>query len=308
MDRLASLTLFLRVIERGSFTAAAHDCGVSRPAATAAIQALELRLGTRLLQRSTRHVQPTEEGRLYYQRCQSIVAALEEADSMVGGALSGTIRVDTVGHLARTILLPALPDFLSRHPGLNVHLGEGERLVDLLREGVDCVIRGGPLPDSDMIARPLGLLHEATVASPDYLQRHGTPRTPDDLDGHQMIAFVSSRTKEILPLEFSTEEGLVERLIPARLLVSGAETSAEAARLGLGLAQAPRYRFEADLTAGTLIEVLAEYPPAPTPLTLLYPSNRQLAPRVRVFMTWAQELFSTFFKQQAHPFTDELRR
>ncbi|GBR13619.1 LysR family transcriptional regulator [Asaia spathodeae] len=297
MDRLTSLTLFMRVVERGSFTAAAHDLSVSRPAATAAIQALEQRLGTRLLQRSTRHVQPTEEGLLYYQRCQSILTALEEADSMIGGALSGTIRVDTVGHLARTILLPALPDFFSRYPGLNVHLGEGERLVDLLREGVDCVIRGGPLPDSDMIVRPLGVLHEVTVASPTYLAQHGIPTSPDDLDGHQMIAFLSSRTRQVLPLEFTTRNGLVERLIPARLLVSGAETCAEAARLGLGLAQAPRYRFEEDLAAGRLVEVLSGYPPAPTPLSLLYPSNRQLAPRVRVFMDWARELFSGFFRQ-----------
>ncbi|GBR08306.1 LysR family transcriptional regulator [Asaia siamensis] len=297
MDRLTSLTLFMRVVERGSFTAAAHDLSVSRPAATAAIQALEQRLGTRLLQRSTRHVQPTEEGLLYYQRCQSILTALEEADSMIGGALSGTIRVDTVGHLARTILLPALPDFFSRYPGLNVHLGEGERLVNLLREGVDCVIRGGPLPDSDMIVRPLGVLHEVTVASPAYLAQHGIPASPDDLDGHQMIAFLSSRTRQVLPLEFTTRNGLVERLIPARLLVSGAETCVEAARLGLGLAQAPRYRFEEDLVTGGLVEVLSDYPPAPTPLSLLYPSNRQLAPRVRVFMDWARELFSEFFRQ-----------
>lgn len=294
MDRLASIDLFLRIIERGSFSAAAASCGISRPAATAAIQALEQRLGARLLHRSTRHVQPTEEGRLYYAHCRSIVASLEEADRSIGSALSGVIRLDTVGHLARTIILPALPEFLSRHPGLTVHLGEGERLVDLLREGVDCVVRGGPLPDSDMIARPLCLLPEITVASPDYLARRGTPRNPDDLDGHCMIGFASSRTKQILPLEFSLEGRLVERMLPARLLVSGAESSATAACLGLGLAQAPRYRFEAELAQGALVEVLSDFPPAPTPLTLLYPSNRQLPPRVRVFMDWLVEIFGAF--------------
>ncbi|WP_456303426.1 LysR family transcriptional regulator [Asaia astilbis] len=250
MDRLATLTLFTRIVERASFTAAATDCGISRSVATAAIQALERRLGARLLQRSTRHVHPTEEGRLYYQSCQNILAAIDDADSMIGAALTGTIRVDTVGHLARVVLLPALPDFLSRHPGLSVHLGEGERLVDLLREGVDCVIRGGPLPDSDMIVRSLGELPEVTVASPAYLERHGIPLTPDDLDGHQMIAFVSSRTQQPLPLEFTANGVVIEREIPARLLVSGAETCAEAARLGFGLAQAPRYRFQNDLASG----------------------------------------------------------
>lgn len=294
MDRLASIELFLRVIERGSFSAAASSCGVSRPAASAAIQALERRLGTRLLHRSTRHVQPTEEGKLYYAHCRSIVASLEEADRSIGSALSGVIRLDTVGHLARTIILPALPDFLSRHPGLTVHLGEGERLVDLLREGVDCVVRGGPLPDSEMMARPLCLLPEITVASPEYLARHGTPRDPDDLDGHCMIGFASSRTKQVLPLEFSLGGQLVERILPARLLVSGAESSATAACLGLGLAQAPRYRFEAELARGALVEVLSAFPPAPTPLTLLYPSDRQLPPRVRVFMDWLIDIFSVF--------------
>ncbi len=292
MDRLASIELFLRIIERGSFTAAAASCGVSRAAATAAIQALETRLGTRLLQRSTRHVQPTQEGQLYYEHCLAALSALEEADRTIGTALTGTIRLDTVGHLARTIILPALPEFLARHPGLNVHLGEGERLVDLLREGVDCVVRGGPLPDSDMIARPLGVLPEVTVASPAYLQRHGIPDTPDDLEGHEMIGFASSRTRQVLPLEFTRDGAVIERTLPARLIVSGAESCAAAARLGIGLAQAPRYRFEEDLAAGTLVEILAAFPPIPTPLTLLYPSNRQLAPRVRVFMDWLIEIFT----------------
>lgn len=301
MDRLARIELFLRIVERGSFSAGASSCGISRPAATAAIQALEQRLGARLLQRSTRHVQPTEEGRLYYAHCRSIMASLEEADRSIGSALSGTIRLDTIGHLARTVILPALPGFLARHPGLAVHLGEGERLVDLLREGVDCVVRGGPLPDSDMIARPLCLLPEITVASPDYLARHGTPRHPDDLEGHVMIGFVSSRTRQVLPLEFSIDGQLVERTLPARLLVSGAESSASAACLGLGLAQAPRYRFEREIASGALVEILSGFPPAPTPLTLLYPSNRQMPPRVRVFMDWLLEIFSAFGKGQGQP-------
>lgn len=284
-----------------SFTAAAASSGVSRAAATAAIQALETRLGTRLLQRSTRHVQPTQEGQLYYEHCLAALSALEEADRTIGTALTGTIRLDTVGHLARTIILPALPEFLARHPGLNVHLGEGERLVDLLREGVDCVVRGGPLPDSDMIARPLGVLPEVTVASPAYLSRHGIPATPDDLEGHEMIGFASSRTRQVLPLESTRDGAVIERALPARLIVSGAESCAAAARLGIGLAQAPRYRFEDDLAAGILVEILAAFPPVPTPLTLLYPSNRQLAPRVRVFMDWLIEIFAPVTRKAAQP-------
>lgn len=135
MDRLATLDLFVRIVDRGSFTAAAASCGISRPVATATIKALESRLGVRLLQRSTRHVRPTVEGAAYYRRCIAILADLEDADRSVAGGVSGVLRVDVVGYLARTILLPALPDFLARHPALTVHLGEGERFVDLVREG-----------------------------------------------------------------------------------------------------------------------------------------------------------------------------
>ncbi|TWH34437.1 MULTISPECIES: LysR family transcriptional regulator [unclassified Aminobacter] len=292
MDRLATLNLFVRIVERGSFSAAAADCGVSRPVATAAIKALEERLGARLLQRTTRHVQPTAEGETYYRRCVAILAELEDADRSAGGAISGVVRVDVAGHLARSILLPELPAFLARHPGLSVHVGEGERFVDLVREGVDCVVRAGELADSDMIVRRLGLMEEVTVASPAYLASHGTPRTPDDLEGHQMIAFVSSRTGQPLPLEFTRDGEVIEVMLPARVLVSGADTNAAAALHGLGLAQAPRYRFAEDLASGALAEVLPDFPPTPTPVSVLYPSNRQLSPRVRVFIDWLAETIS----------------
>ena len=286
MDRLGTLELFVRIVDRGSFTAAAADCGVSRPVATAAIKALEERLGTRLLQRTTRHVQPTLEGEAYYRRCLAILADLEDADRTASGAVAGLVRVDLAGHLARTIILPELPAFLARHPSLTVHLSEGERFVDLVREGVDCVIRAGPLTESDMVARRIGTMDEVTVASPRYLAEHGVPATPDDLDGHFMVGFVSSRSGRAIPLEFTRDGQVVEVALPARLLVSGADTSAAAARLGLGLVQAPRYRFAEDLASGALVEVLADYPPTPTPLSVLYPSNRQLSPRVRVFIDW----------------------
>lgn len=290
MDRLATLNLFVRIVDRGGFSAAAADLGVSRPAATAAIQALERRLGVRLLHRTTRHVRPTAEGESYYRRCVAILAELDEADLSVGGGVSGLLRVDTVGHLARTVLLPALPAFLERHPALCVQISEGERFIDLVREGVDCVVRAGVLPDSDMIVRPVGEVEEITVASPAYLARFGTPATPDDLAGHRMIGFVSSRTGQSLPLEFVRDGEVIEAALPARLLVTGADTSAAAARLGLGLVQAPRSRFAEDLAEGRVVEVLAAYRPTPTPLSVVFPSKRQLPLRVRVFTDWLVEL------------------
>jgi DNA-binding transcriptional LysR family regulator len=184
------------------------------------------------------------------------------------------------------MLLPALPAFLARHPGLSIHLGEGERFVDLLREGVDCVVRAGALADSGMIARRLGMIEEITCASPAYLAEHGMPTSPRRLEGHEMIGFVSSRTGQALPLEFTIDGKVIEVALPARLLVSAADTSAVAARLGLGLVQAPRFRFLDDLASGALVEILAEFPPTRTPISVLYPGNRQLSPRVRVFVDW----------------------
>ncbi len=286
MDRIASLELFVRIVDRGSFSAAAADYGVSRPVATATINQLEKRLGVRLLHRSTRHVQPTVEGDAYYKRCVAILADLEDADRNASGAVAGMLRVDLVGTLARSMLLPVLPDFLARHPAITVYLSEGERFVDLVREGVDCVVRAGPLADSGMIVRHLGVMEEITCASPAYLAEHGVPISPGQLDGHWMVGFVSSRTGQPLPLEFMVDGRKMEVALPARVLASGADTSAAAARLGLGLVQAPRFRFKEDLASGALVEILAAFPPSPTPISLLYPSNRQLSPRVRIFIDW----------------------
>jgi DNA-binding transcriptional LysR family regulator len=292
MDRLAAMELFVRIVERGSFSAAAADRGISRPAATAAVQALEQRLGVRLLHRTTRQVRPTNEGEAYHQQCVAILASIEDADRNAGGAVSGLLRVDVAGLIARSMLLPALPAFLARHPDLSVHLGEGERFVDLVREGVDCVVRAGEIADSGMIARRLGTIEEITCASPAYLAERGIPASPADLGGHQMIGFVSSRTGKPLPLEFTVDGEVLEVALPARLLVSGADSSAAAAKLGFGLVQAPRYRFADELAAGTLVEILKDNPPTPTPISILFPNNRHLSPRVRVFVDWVVEILS----------------
>ncbi|HFF6943651.1 TPA: LysR substrate-binding domain-containing protein, partial [Klebsiella pneumoniae] len=224
---------------------------------------------------------------------------LEEANRSAGGSISGTIRVDVAGNLARTLLLPALPQFLARYPDITLQIGESERDVDLVREGVDCVIRGGHLPDSEMICRPLAGLQEITCASPAYLARYGTPHTIEGLTGHVMIGFVSSRTQRTLPLSFTQDGRQSEVSLPCRLLTSDADVGAEAARLGFGLYQAPLPRLEADLASGALTEVLADFRPAPLPLSLLYPSNRQLSARVQVFIDWVTALMKPHLAQQA---------
>jgi DNA-binding transcriptional LysR family regulator len=293
MDQLVAMRLFARIVERRSFTLAAQDIGIPRSTATQVLKRLEDRLNARLLQRTTRTVTPTLDGEAYYRRCLAILADIEDAEGAFKGAKPrGPLHADVHGTLARHFLFPRLPDFLRRYPDIQLRISEGDRLVDLVREGVDCVLRVGSLSDSAMIGRRVAMLDEVTVASPAYLKRHGTPRTPDDLGGHVAVGFVSSTTGTTIPLEF-TDGGTVRHCpLPSVVSVSAAESLVAAARLGLGLIQAPRYHLESDLAAGSLVTVLDDYPPTPTPVSLLYPQRRQLSPRVRVFIEWVSQVFS----------------
>lgn len=293
MDRLDRMQLFVRVVDRRSFSAAAADLGLARSTATEAIKQLERQLGARLLDRTTRHVTPTLDGEAHYQRCLAILAEVDEAENAFRDAQPrGVLRVDAHGLLTRVFLLPHLQDFMDRYPLLDLQIGQGDRLVDLVREGVDCVIRAGAVTESGLIMRRLGTLREITCASPAYLERHGVPPSPDALEGHEAIGFLSSRTGQTMPLEF-TVGGVVRQIrLPGRLTVNNSDTMADLARRGFGLIQAPRYRFEQDLANGVLVEVLRDFPPPPTPLTALCPQNRQLAPRLRVFLDWVVKIFS----------------
>jgi DNA-binding transcriptional LysR family regulator len=293
MDRFDAMRVFTRVLERRSFTLAAEDLGLPRSTLSDVVKQLENRLGVRLLQRTTRHVTPTLDGEAYYQRCLSILAEVEDAEAAFGGAKpKGLLRVDVQGTLARHWVLPRLPEFFRTYPDLEMRMSDGDRFVDLIREGVDCVLRVGALPDSDMIARRLALLDEATMAAPSYIEAHGMPAHPSELQhGHCMVGFHSSATGSVLPLEFIIDGRPSTMALPSMMAVTGADSYYAAAELGLGLIQAPRYRAEADLRAGRMIEVLPDFPPSPTPVSVLYPRSRQLSPRVRVFIDWLAAVF-----------------
>jgi DNA-binding transcriptional LysR family regulator len=294
VDRFEAMRLFVRIVERRSFTQAAADLDLPRSTATEAVQQLEARLGARLLQRTTRQVSPTLDGEAYYRRCLRLLDDLDDAESAFRQrAPRGLLRVDVQGALARRFVLPGLPDFLAAYPELKLQLTEGDRLVDLVREGVDCVLRMGEPEDSAMVARRVALLPEVTCAAPAYLARFGTPATPDDLTGHRMIGFLNAATGHPWPLEI-TEGGKVQQIaVAADVVVNSAENTVAMGLLGLGLIQVPRYRVEAQLADGRLVEVLGAYPPTPTPVSLLYPRSRQLSPRVRVFIEWVAGRFSS---------------
>lgn len=287
------MRLFARIVERRSFTLAASDLGLPRSTVTETVQQLETRLGVRLLQRTTRHVSPTLDGEAYYRRCLTIVADIEEAEGAFTGVKPrGLLRIDVHGTMARHFLLPGLPRFLADYPDLQLHVGEGDRLVDLIREGIDCVVRAGELGDSTMIGRRVGTLIEVTCASADYLEKFGRPRTPDDLEGHRTVGFVSSRTGNVLPLEFTVNGALRHVTLPSTVTVTGGETSVALAAQGLGLIQVPLYHVEPHLKDGSLVEVLGDFRPSPTPVSALYPHSRQLSPRVRVFIDWLAREFA----------------
>ncbi|HGM5420365.1 TPA: LysR family transcriptional regulator [Serratia liquefaciens] len=293
MDRIDAMRLFTRVVEQRSFTQAAQDLNLPRSTVTDAIKQLETRLQVRLLQRTTRHVSPTLDGEAYYQRCLTILADIEDAEMAFAGAKPrGLLRIDVHGTLARHFLMPELPDFLTQYPDIELFMSEGDRLVDPVREGIDCVVRVGKLKDSDMVALRLGELEEVTCAAPDYLQRFGTPHSISELEGHRMVGFRSTASGTLMPLEFTVAGQTRQVTLPCTVSVSAAESLVAAARMGLGIIQVPRYHLRDSLDNGSLLPLLPQFPSTPMPVSLLYPRNRQLSPRVRVFIDWFSKVFA----------------
>jgi len=293
MDRLDAMRLFVRVVERRSFTQAAHDSGVPRSTVTEAIQQLEARLGVRLLQRTTRTVRPTLDGEAYYRRCLNILDDIQEAEGAFSGAEpSGLLRVDVQGTIARHYLLPALPEFLARYPKIELAMSETDRWVDPVHEGFDCVLRFGILEDSGLVARRLGMLQRLTCAAPAYLERFGTPTGIDALDGHRIVGIRSLTTGAVRPLDFMVGDALRQLDLPSVFAVTGPESYRAGLCLGLGIAQVPYFHVQNDIETGALVEILRETPPQDIPVSLLYPRSRQLSLRLRVFLDWAAREFA----------------
>ena len=305
MDRLDAMHLFTRIVERKSFTLASHDTGVPRSTVTSVIRELEARLGVRLLQRTTRTVTTTLDGEAYYRCCLSILADVDDAEGAFKGVKpKGLVRLEAQGTLARHFLMPSLPEFFARYPEVELSMSESDRWVDVVREGVDCVLRYGELPDSDLVARRVTQLERLTCAAPAYLERCGCPshwreleaREPEQqmekLQAHRVVGIRPITSGRITPLEF-LEDGEMRSLdLPATLSVTGPESYLAGLRLGLGIAQVPRFHVQADLASGRLVEILKSTPPPSAPVSLVYPRNRQLSPRVRVFLDWAANTFA----------------
>ncbi|MDR3400843.1 MAG: LysR family transcriptional regulator [Pandoraea sp.] len=294
MDRFQEMQAFVRTAERSSFSQAADDLNIPRATITNLIKRMELRLGARLLERTTRQVRLTHDGEAYYHRCVRLLADIEEAEGTFRNAMpKGLLTVNLQGTLARHFVVPELPAFLSRYPDLRLHLGEDDRLVDLVREGVDCVLRAGTLRDSPLIGRRLASMEQVTVASPGYLAQFGEPSNLEDLARHFVVDYVSSATGKPIPPSFMLNGSEVEVKMRSTISVTGADLYTGSAIAGGGLIQVPRYRIEAELADARLKVVLPAFPPPPMPVSVLYPHNRQLSPRVRIFTQWLEEIFRT---------------
>ncbi len=217
---------------------------------------------------------------------------MEEAEgSFSNVAPKGLLRVNLQGTLARHFVVPALPAFLARFPDIELTIGEDDRLVDLVREGIDCVLRAGTLQDSSMVGRRVAQLPQVTVASPAYLEAYGEPADPAALSTHRAVNYLSSATGKPVPLEFRIDGRDTATYLPSAVSVTGADLYTGSAVAGLGIVQVPQYRVAGELASGRLKIILADFPPPPMPVSVLYPQNRQLSSRVRVFAQWLRDIF-----------------
>lgn len=289
MDKIRAMQVFAQVAEFGSFSKAAERLALPAATVTNTVQALEKHLGVRLLQRTTRKVTLTEDGALYLERCQKLLAELEDTESLFarsGVKPRGVVRVELPERLARLRIIPMLPDFFERYPDIQLKLGATDRFVNLVGEGVDCAVRVGPLADSTLVARRIGEMEQINVAAKSYLDRHGRPRSLADLAGHLAVNYFSSRTGRDLAWEYVEDGELKTFKMRSAVSVASSDAYLACCRAGLGLIQVPRNGIEDLLTSGELEEVLPAYRPEPLPVSVVYSHNRQMTPRVRVFVDW----------------------
>jgi DNA-binding transcriptional LysR family regulator len=295
MNQLLAIRVFARVVESGSFTKAADSLELPKTTVSKLIRELESHLGVRLLQRTTRRLTVTADGASYHQLTNRLIHQLEDIDqgfSQAQGLPRGKVRVDIGGSVATLLVVPSLPDFFARYPDIQLDLGVSDRPVDLVSERVDCVIRGGPLIERSLAVRRLGEVSWSTCASPSYLERYGIPTHPKELDDHLIVTYHSAATGRVIPARFQRND---ERYhIEGKAILSVNESNAQLAAgvAGLGIIHTFSYTVKAHVERGELVPILKDWKPDAYPFHVLYPPNRHLSNRVRVFIDWLVERFS----------------
>jgi LysR family transcriptional regulator, regulator for bpeEF and oprC len=295
MNKLEAMQVFVRVVETGAMTRAADSLQMPKATATTLIQQLEASLGVKLLNRTTRSVSVTTDGAAYYPRCVAILAQIRETEESLAhhhAAPSGRLRVDAPTLIARLVIVPALPAFFARYPDIDLQLGSSERRADLIEEGIDCAVWSGELEDSTLVARRVGQLYFGTCASPAYLGAHGQPHHPHDLNQHRCINHFSPRTGKMFEWVFAKNDVRIQTALRGSIALDDENSYLAAAESGLGIAQIPAFVLKEALERGTLDLVLGDWFAEPAPLNVVYPQNRHLSSKIRVFVDWIAELFA----------------
>jgi LysR family transcriptional regulator for bpeEF and oprC len=290
------MEVFVQVVDSGGFTRAADNMQLPKATVSTLVQSLEQTLAVKLLHRTTRQVSVTSDGAAYYERCLRILSDVREAEeslSRTRASPSGRLRVEVATGLANDMIIPALPDFFERFPDIVLELGCGDRPVDLIEEGVDCAIRGGVLPDSGLIARRIGVLHFLTCASPAYLAKHGRPTHPNDLLKHRCVNYFSPKTGKIYDWDFSRGDEQIQIAVPSYIAVNDSTAYISAGLAGLGVMQMVGFSIEPYIESGELELLLEDWGSTPMPVNVVYPQNRHLSAKVRVFVEWVADLFMT---------------
>lgn len=297
MDRFDALQAFVRVVEAGSFTKAAQTLHMSKTTVTQLVQQLEARLRVKLLNRTTRQVRVTADGAAYYERVVSLLADLEDADAGLSNALAaptGRLRVDVPSPIACLILMPALPAFHARYPEIQIEMGVSDRLVDLIGDNVDCVVRGGELADSSLMARRVGELRFGVYASPGYLERVGMPAHPRELEGtlHHIVGFLRARSGKVAPFTMRRADESV--VVQGRYVVAVDDGNAylAAGLAGMGILWLPQYMAETQVAHGALVPLFDDWRVDSMPIYVVYPPNRHVSAKLRVFINWVAELMA----------------
>ena len=304
MNKLQAMEVFVQVVDAGGFTRAAENMQLPKATVSTLVQGLEQALAVKLLHRTTRQVSVTSDGAAYYERCLRILADVREAEESLSNnraSPSGRLRVDVGTAMATDIIIPALPDFFARYPDIRLDLGCSDRPIDLIEEGVDCAIRGGELPDSALIARRIGVLNFCTAATPAYFAKYGRPKHPRDLVDHRCINYFSSKTGKTYEWDFVRGDETILIPAPACLAVNDSMAYMAAGLNGLGMIQMATYKVEPMIASGQMELVLEDRTSMPLPVNVVYPQNRHLSAKVRVFVEWIAELIAAHPRLQLQP-------
>ncbi|WP_448205862.1 LysR substrate-binding domain-containing protein [Azospirillum sp. sgz302134] len=294
MDKLHAMRVFVRVVEANSFSKAAETLGLPRASVTTTIQNLEASLGVRLLQRTTRRLNLTLDGAAYLEGATRILSDIDEIESTFTSARKtprGRLRVDMPGSIGRLVIIPSIHEFHAKYPDIDIMIGLSDRPIDLVQEGVDCVIRVGVLADSSLVARRIGAMQPTTCASPAYLAKHGEPASIEDLDRHVAVNYFGSRSGRSVEMCFQRDGDVEEVAMKGVISVNDADAYVTCGLEGLGILQPGRFMVLPHLRSGALREILRDWRPPRIPISAVYPHNRHLSPKVRVFVDWVAELF-----------------